>query len=114
MDVESILVSYLEAWKARKRGEMVRYAQPSWAKSVKMSPFKYMRDTHKDIMLLDYGNIRETKNVNNILYTFAVDVTLRIQHGKKAVIKHRTLNPNVIIEGDGCGVNPISMFRGLT
>ena len=113
MDVESTLISYLEAWKRRKRNDMVRYAQPSWIQSVKMSPIKYMRDTHKDILLLQYENICEASNINNTLYTFTVDVTLKILRGKDSIIKRTTLKPNVIIEGYECGVNPISMFRGL-
>jgi len=103
--------TYFSAWQRKDYSMMLKNAQKSWKlpKSDKLEAINWMRKTCSVIKIIKF-DLQESSAASEAMSTTTVLVRAKI--GKR--MGQLRLLVNVVEEQGHCGVNPISVLRGLS
>ena len=103
--------TYFSAWQRKDYSGMLKNAQNSWklAKTANLEALNWMRKTCSVIKIIKF-DLQESSAASEAMST--TTVLVRAKLGKR--ITQLRLLVNVVEEQGHCGVNPISVLRGLS
>ena len=105
------VATYFSAWQRKDYSGMLKNAQNSWklAKTANLEALNWMRKTCSVIKIIKF-DLQESSAASESMSTTTVLVRAKI--GKR--MGQLRLLVNVVEEQGHCGVNPISVLRGLS